>query len=322
MNDADAVGTLHRLPVRDVFSHEAYDFTTWMERNPDALSNALGIELADVKREHTAGNFSVDLFAEDADGHRVIIENQLEATDHKHLGQVLTYLSVLDADVAIWITADARAEHVSAISWLNENTTGADFYLVKVEGVRVDDSRAAPLFTRIVGPSQETRAAGQRKTELNEQDRRKKEFYSELLPISNDRTSRFSNISPAGRSYISASAGRGFEYLYEVYPRVSRATLFLDFRETQAVNDIAFDVLEQHRDEINEMVNHSLEWMRDDNRRRKITFELKGGYEDRDEWEGIHDQLTQIMMQLERATQPYIDEAQRAARQAMNEMES
>jgi len=71
---SDAIGTLHRLPVRDVFRHE------------------------------------------DEAGHRVIIENQLEATDHKHLGQVLTYLSVLDADVAIWITADARAEHVSAIS--------------------------------------------------------------------------------------------------------------------------------------------------------------------------------------------------------------
>jgi RecB family endonuclease NucS len=88
------IGTLQRLLVRDVFSHEAYDFTTWMERNPDALSNAVGIELADVKREHNAGDFSVDLFAEDEDGHRVIIENQLETTDHKHLGQVLIYLSV------------------------------------------------------------------------------------------------------------------------------------------------------------------------------------------------------------------------------------
>jgi uncharacterized protein YeaO (DUF488 family) len=198
----DAIGTLHRLAVRKVFSHEAYDFTTWMERNPDALSNAVGIELADVKREHNAGDFSVDLFAEDEDGHRVIIENQLEATDHKHLGQVLTYLSVLDADVAIWITADARPEHVSAISWLNENATGADFYLVKVEGIRVDDSRAAPLFTRIVGPSEETRAAGQTKKELAERERLRKKFFSELLPVSNERTNRFSSVSPKVTSSI------------------------------------------------------------------------------------------------------------------------
>jgi hypothetical protein len=293
-----------------------------MERNPDALSNALRIELADVKREHNAGDFSVDLFAEDEDGHRVIIENQLEATDHKHLGQVLTYLSVLDADVAIWITADARPEHVSAVSWLNENATGADFYLVKVEGIRVDDSRAAPLFTRIVGPSEETRAAGQQKKELNERHRLRKEFYSGLLPKSNEKTNRFSNISPKTRSYISASAGRGFEYLYEAREHVSRATLFLDFEETQEVNDAAFDVLEDHRDEIDAAVDGPLEWTRDDSRRRKITFEMEGGYRDREEWTGIHDRVSQIMAQLEQATYPYINKAQRAARQAMNQMKS
>ena len=318
----DMIGTLHRLPVRDVFSHEAYDFTTWMERNPDALSNAVGIELADMKREHNAGDFSVDLFAEDEDGHRVIIENQLEATDHKHLGQVLTYLSVLDAEVAIWITADARPEHVSAVSWLNENATGADFYLVKVEGIRIDDSRSAPLFTRIVGPSEETRAAGQTKKDLNERDRLRKDFYADLLAVSNERTSRFSNISPKARSYIGASAGRGFQYKYEAYANVSRATLFLDFKETQTVNDAAFNVVEETRDEIDAAVDGPLEWTRDESRRRKITFEMEGGYRDREEWTGIHDRLSQIMAQLEQATQPYINEAQRAARQAMNQMKS
>jgi hypothetical protein len=300
-----------------VFSHEAYDFTTWMERNPDALSNAIEIELADVNREQDAGDFNVDLFAEDIDGHRVIIENQLEATDHKHLGQVLTYLSVLDADIAIWITADARPEHVSAISWLNENATGADFYLVKVEGVRVDESRAAPLFTRIVGPSEGTRAAGQRKKELNERHRLRKEFYSGLLPKSNQKTNRFSNISPKTRSYISASAGRGFEYLYEAREHVSRATLFLDFEETQEVNDAAFDVLEDHRDEIDAAVDGPLEWTRDESRRRKITFETEGGYRDREDWDAVHERLTQVMAQLERATLPYLDQAQGAASRAM-----
>lgn len=318
-NGSENVGKLRRIPVRDVFSHEAYDFTTWMEQNPDALSGAIGIDLIDINREHGAGDFSVDLFAEDINGYRVIIENQLEATDHRHLGQVLTYLSVLDADIAIWITADARPEHVSAVSWLNENTTDADFYLVKVEGVRVDDSRAAPLFTRIVGPSEETQAAGQRKKELNEQERQRKQFYSELLQVSNKRTDRFSNISPTDRSYISASAGQGVEYLYEAHAHVSRATLFLDFRETQAVNDAALDVLEEHRDEIDSAVDGQLEWIRDDNRRRKITFEETSGYKDHAEWSRNHDQLSRIMMQLEKATQSYIAEARQAANQEMEE---
>jgi hypothetical protein len=315
----DAIGTLHRLPVRDVFSHEAYDFTTWMERNPDALSSALGIELADVKREHNAGDFSVDLFAEDEDGNRVIIENQLEATDHKHLGQVLTYLSVLDADVAIWITSDARPEHVSAISWLNENATGADFYLVKVEGVRVDESRAAPLFTRIVGPSEETRAAGQTKKELNDRDRVRKEFFSGLLAESNAKTNRFSNIAPKPRSSISASGGRGFSFGYSINEGESRAYLYIHFGESRDVNDAAFDVLGRHREEIDAAVDGGLEWVQDDNRRRIIRYVVDGGYADRDRWESIQSKPAQAMADMEAAVTPYLADAQRAAVQAMEQ---
>jgi len=117
------VGSLERLNARDVFEHEAYDFTTWLEENVDSLSDVIGIDLATAEREKNVGDFSADLLAEDEEGRRVIIENQLETTDHKHLGQVLTYLSVLDADVAVWVTSDARPEHVSVISWLNENAT-------------------------------------------------------------------------------------------------------------------------------------------------------------------------------------------------------
>jgi hypothetical protein len=312
------IGMLHRLAVRDVFSHEAYDFTTWMERNPDALSNAVEIELVDVKREHNAGDFSVDLFAEDEDGHRVIIENQLEATDHKHLGQVLTYLSVLDADVAIWITADARPEHVSAVSWLNENATGADFYLVKVEGVRVDDSRAAPLFTRIVGPSAETRAAGQQKKELAEREQLRKKFFTGLLPISNAKTNRFANIAPKPRNHVSASAGHGFDFGYRLNEHKSRVFLYIHFG-TRTANDAAFDVFTSHRDEIESAVGRTLEWVKDENRRRIIRYIADGGYRDPERWDSLHEDLAQVMATLEQAVESYFPKARRAAEEVMRQ---
>ena len=135
MQNDDDVGTLQRLSPRKVFAHEAHDFTAWLEENIGVLGDVLSMGLTSVEREKSAGDFSADLLAEDEHGSRVTIENQLEQTDHKHLGQVLTYLAVLDAEVAIWITADARPEHVSAVSWINENAGGGDFYLVKVEGV-------------------------------------------------------------------------------------------------------------------------------------------------------------------------------------------
>ena len=91
-----------------------------------------------------AGNFQVDLIAEDEDGDRVIVENQLEATDHDHLGKLITYLTNLEAKAAIWITTDPRLEHIKAIQWLNESTPGdIDFYLVRLAAYRRFSSRTA-----------------------------------------------------------------------------------------------------------------------------------------------------------------------------------
>lgn len=307
------IGNLQRLPAREVFEHEAYGFTTWLEENIDALSNVIGIDLASAEREKTAGDFSADLLAEDESGRRIIVENQLRQTDHQHLGQVLTYLSVLDAEIAIWITADSRPEHVSAISWLNENAAGSDFYLVKVEGVQVDDSRPAPLFTSIVGPSPETRAAEQTKKEWDERDRVRYQFFEQLLESTNEHTDRFSSISPKARGTIGASAGNGFRFKYGVRQGESRALLFIDFRETQAVNDAAYEVLEANRGEIESSVDYELEWVQDENRRRLIRHSLNSGYEDEQEWEEAHQELATVMAQLESAVEPYLGKARRAA---------
>lgn len=311
-NDGD-VGTLQRLSPREVFAHEAHDFTAWLEENIGVLGDVLGIDLTSVEREKSAGDFSADLLAENEHGSRVTIENQLEQTDHRHLGQVLTYLAVLDAEIAIWITADARPEHVSAVSWLNENAGGADFYLVKVEGVQVDGSRPAPLFTRIVGPSPETRSAEQTKQELDERDRVRYRFFDQLLGHVNVRTNRFDSISPKGRRGISASGGRGFGFGFSVSQRESRAYLYMHFGETQAVNDAAFEVFENHREEIESHVDYDLEWIQDENRRRLIRHVVGTGYEDEGRWDQAHEQLARSMAQLEAAVGPYLEEARETA---------
>jgi hypothetical protein len=281
-NDGD-VGALQRLSPREVFAHEAHDFTAWLEENIGVLSDVLGITLTSVEREKSAGDFSADLLAEDEHGNRVTIENQLEQTDHKHLGQVLTYLTVLDAEIAIWITADARPEHVSAVSWLNENAGGADFYLVKVEGVQVDDSRPAPLFTRLLGPSPETRSAEQTKKEWDERDRVQYQFFEQLLDRTDEHTDRFSNVSPKARVNIGASGGHGYSFGYKVRQHDSQARLWIHFEKTQAVNDAAFEVFTGHRDEIESNVDYDLEWVQDENRRRLIRHVVDVGYEDEDQ---------------------------------------
>lgn len=123
------------------------------------LNTTLDLTLVNVDREQAAGSFSIDLVAEDEGGGTVIIENQLEKSNHDHLGKIITYLSAMEAKAAIWLVSDPRPEHVAAIAWLNESSSAA-FYMVKVEAVRIGDSPAAPLFTLIVGPSEDTKDVG------------------------------------------------------------------------------------------------------------------------------------------------------------------
>jgi len=322
MSVSGDVGTLQRLAARDVFDHEAYDFTTWLEANIDSLGEVLGLGLNAAEREKNVGTFSVDLFAEDGSGRRVIIENQLAATDHKHLGQVLTYLTFLDAEVAIWVTAEARPEHVSAVSWLNENASGADFYLVKVEGVQVDSSRPAPLFTRIVGPSPETRAARQTKQEWDERDRLRYEFFEGLLERVGKYTDLFNSISPKPRRNVGASGGPGYGFGFSLSQHEARAFLYMHFERTQAVNDEAFEVFKEHREEIESKVDYDLEWVQDENRRRLIRHVVDIGYEDEDQWNEALDRLAPAMAQLEDAVRPYLDEARKAAQRRIEQLEA
>ena len=90
--NAEHIGKLKRVPLREVWKHEAKDFTQWLQENIDELNSALDLNLVNVDRERETGDFSIDLVAEDEGGGTVIIENQLEKSNHDHLGKLITYL--------------------------------------------------------------------------------------------------------------------------------------------------------------------------------------------------------------------------------------
>jgi hypothetical protein len=192
--DSTIIGKLERVPLREVWKHEAQDFTQWLQQNIDVLNNALDLSLVNVDREQATGSFSIDLVAEDEGGGTVIIENQLEKSNHDHLGKLITYLTGMGAKAAIWIVSDPRPEHVAAITWLNE-TGSASFYMVKVEAVRIGSSPAAPLFTLIVGPSDEAEEVGQTKKEIAERYGIRKRWWTQLI----ERSAKFRNCTPTLR---------------------------------------------------------------------------------------------------------------------------
>ncbi|GAB2698590.1 DUF4268 domain-containing protein [Mucilaginibacter koreensis] len=151
------LGTLKNIDLRSVWGHEALHFTRWLakDENIGLLADELDIDLENIKPEESAGRYTADILADDAISKRkVIIENQLEATDHKHLGQILTYASAHDAGIIIWIVKDYTEEHKQAIDWLNRHMPEEiSFFLVQIELWQIGSSDPAPKFNIISQPN-------------------------------------------------------------------------------------------------------------------------------------------------------------------------
>ena len=161
-------GNLEILDLREAWPHEAHNFTPWLADNLDRLSEAIGIPLEPEGTEVQVEQFSADIFARNTlDDSLVLIENQLEGSDHTHLGQILTYLAGLEARTVIWVARDFQEAHLSAIRWLNENTTDSfNFFAIQVMVARIGNSPLAPIFNVQEQPNQwdrQIRAASQEK---------------------------------------------------------------------------------------------------------------------------------------------------------------
>ena len=153
----DALGIIKDVKdLREVWRHEAHNFTPWLARNMERLGQALHLDLEPSGvTEVSVGRYHLDILAQEAgpEGRKVAIENQLAWTDHSHLGQLLTYAAGREAQVAIWIASDFTDEHKTAIRWLNQWTPEeVEFYGVKVRAIRIDDSKPAPIFEPVVVP--------------------------------------------------------------------------------------------------------------------------------------------------------------------------
>ncbi len=296
------ISKITRVPLRTVWRHEAHDFTRWLEDNTDVLNEVLDFNLVSAEREKPAGDFNVDLVGEDEDGRTVVIENQLEKSDHGHLGQVLTYLAALDAKAAVWIVARPRAEHIKAITWLNE-ATSTPFYLVQVEAIRIGDSPPAPLLTRIVGPSVEARAAGAAKQNLSERHETRHRFWTQLLELAKGKSKLHARISPGPYNWVGASSGiRGLNWNYAVRQHETQVELYID-RGDADENATLFERLLADRESMEEAFGAELEWQRLEGKRAcRIRHRLAlGGWRDEEQWPQVVDASVAAMISLERA---------------------
>ncbi len=282
---ANLIEKLQRVPLREVWRHEAYDFTQWLQENLDILNDTLDLELTSAEREQAAGSFSIDLVAENSDGQTLIIENQLE----------------------IWIVKEPRQEHINAMAWLNESSN-ADFYLVKVEAVRIGNSNPAPLLTLIVGPSIEAKVSGKAKQEKVERHFIRKRWWGQL--VSNPLAKSHNHITPSMATWIGVSSGtRGLNFNYLGNKNICGAELYIDRGEdSQDENKSIFDQLMLHQEMINNQVSFPVNWQRLDNRRAsRIRIDFEGGYRStEEEWPQLQEKMIDAMNQLEAAVRPEI----------------
>lgn len=150
------LGTMTQVSLREAWKHEASEFTPWLAQaeNLNALADALDLdELICVATEHPIGGFKLDILCSDGED-QVIIENQLEETDHKHLGQLLAYAAGVEAKKVVWVADSFRQEHATALDYLNKNTTeDLAFFGVKVELWQIGNSAIAPKFEVVVKPN-------------------------------------------------------------------------------------------------------------------------------------------------------------------------
>lgn len=208
------LGKLSRVDLRQYWKHEAIDFTKWLAEphNVSLLADELGIDIHVLQTEASVGRFNVDILAEEENtGRKIIIENQLEMTDHGHLGQLITYAAGLEAEFVVWIVRDVREEHQQAVDWLNEHTDEKlNFFLVAVELWQIENSPPAPKFNVISRPNEWKRSVRTSAADGDLSDTKTKqlEFWQQLKEFVGANSSELKLRTPRPQHWFDVAIGR------------------------------------------------------------------------------------------------------------------
>lgn len=289
------LGRLIKVDPREYWEDEARAFTPWLARpeNIAILGETLDMDLEVVQEERAVGPFRADILCKDtSDEHWVLIENQLERTDHAHLGQLLTYAAGLDAATIIWIARRFSEEHKSALDWLNRNTGDSiTFFGLEVELWKIDDSIPAPKFNLISKPDDWARAvrrsAGAVES-ITETKQLQLEFWTAFHSYLKDNNSHVHSQKPAPQHWTNVSIGRsGFHLVATLNTRESKVEAYLCITGPNAKNN--YKALFAEKTEIERVFGDSLTWRElPENKESQIRIFKSGDANDRGNWTTLH----------------------------------
>lgn len=207
-------GRLEKLDLRSHWKKEDTDFTPWLaqEENIQLLSESVGIELEVQSQEEGVGPFRADILCVDtATNHFVLIENQLERTDHTHLGQLMTYAAGLDAVTIIWIAQKFTEEHRAALDWLNRITDSTfNFFGIEIELYKIGDSIAAPMFHMVSKPNDWAKSVKKSASGQNVTDTKllQQEYWQGLKDFMQDNKSMVKMQNPSPQHWTNIAMGK------------------------------------------------------------------------------------------------------------------
>ena len=278
-------GKIKKVNIRDIWQHEAHNFTPWLAENLDKLGESVGMDLELMEQEASVGNFSLDILAKDlSTGHNIIIENQFGDTDHDHLGKMLTYAAGFDASKVIWISENIRDEHRQTIEWLNQRTdSDTQFFAIEIEVIRIDDSKPAYNFKPIVFPN-EWRKSKKEGWQGNSSAKGEayREYFQALIDELREKYSfTKAKVAQPINWYIFPTGISGISYgtSFAQGGRV-RAEFYIDVGEFDK-NKNFFDWLLEQKDSIEKEFGESLDWERlDDRRASRIAIYREGSIDD------------------------------------------
>lgn len=267
------LGKIQTVSLRTIWKNEALDFTPWLAENLGQLGAVLGLELEYEGTEVAVGPYSADILAKDTgSGQYVVIENQLEKTNHDHLGKCITYSAVLNASAVIWIASEFTEEHKKALDWLNDHTIeNIAFYGVKIELIKIDNSNPAIQFNVQSSPNEVVRQATTRKEqgELSDSKKLQFEFWS-MYKLALEKTGKIGSLhTPRPQYWFDVALGKSGLHLSNTF-NTNEGTLGVRvYISNREVNEW-MPYFEEHKEKIETLIGHRLEWNPNPEKRDKV----------------------------------------------------
>lgn len=305
------LGKLQEIDIRKVWEHEQYDFSKWLasEENIQELGDTLNLALTDIETEKFVGNYRCDILCKDElTGKVVLIENQLESTNHDHLGKIITYASGLDASVVVWIVASARQEHSSAIEWLNKHTNDdLSFFLIEVHAYKIGNSDPAPQFKIIEQPNDFAKSVKSisKNSDLNDSERNRLEFWTQLNEILDERGKPFNKRKVSTDHWYSIAMGTS-----ECHISIDLVNKEHKIRVGVWIpdNKKLFDDFYTNKEEIEKNCGFELNWDRLDNKKASLACTYVQGldFEDHSNYPELINKAIDLVLVLRKAFVPFV----------------